>query len=1044
MDFSRMLDSAWNSETRHILVSGENGTGKTFFLLNMACELRKSTPIYIDLSAANGDSYISREILKEYCGHSEFQETDSLLNKKLIIVFSEPAYNEAKYVLLLDGIDEISPHYSGNLCKELEMLASCSGVQIVLAAKSKKYVQNNFYFEKLEFFSEYPLQPLSKETARQTLKKQNIDYDRLSDPIKKLLGKPLFVSAVIETAQNGTSPEKFNSAYDVYSAIVKHDIEVVAKRDGKLGVAEYALNKLLPALAVRLDSIAFSDNTLRKALMQAFLDTAYANPGLDGIPIDLLARIRQNNNPVERRMFEEIAKDGIINRYLYNVFIDRLYIVKIDENHYRFNHSSWLSFFQLKHIANEIGKTDNKSIPNSVSEEQAKRLFGNIKKAEERIAADGLDALAEEAFQNSFSVVEPEQEPEPGPIKKIYKSVVQLFSTHHGAEKKHIIISIIFVLLAITLVGLLAEEGIAKKPIYHFTLTPTEMTLKEYKEATETIRERTKILADGKRYKFKSDGDKIDISLPQSVFYGADPMKTMKNYVSREGLVYLIDMSSLNGITLECDNIQLRQQDIEKVTTDFGVIPEIGYDFNPDGYHYITIQMTPGWSEKNRDKLAAWKTPRIACNIGYDSWNYAESTILSGDFQFIFVPFTDSIPKNFIDVLAYNISHYPLAGGFYIDFEAKPVWENVKDVAHPGALKRNESKLKKNTVTLYYDTPIEDINTGSWIDLLAVLRARMDAIGEPYALGYNLNGNSYQVLIKTLPNHLNTEIIHLLTMKYPNIAFSVVGGLHRYDEKDCYRLIANPIEMENGSIYLGISSTLWSDDKSLEEFVAECKADGISELLFCINDIPVLCTTVDSITSEGELLFQNIYLNGEILTEKTKWLVDFIKEMMEGPDLPCSITYFGAAKNAPENVRIEDFFEVNSYARLSQIEDSIKSVDPYLTTTGVSASEATYYLVFLHLPVNEELPEKAVEEIEEMYNAVDFTNFGFRNIMFTLGEENDKEKERARFIFEKDYSEKDVDLVIIFKNGRYEKYRDQLDDIIQQDSFFEQFDITWN
>ena len=161
------------------------------------------------------------------------------------------------------------------------------------------------------------------------------------------------------------------------------------------------------------------------------------------------------------------------------------------------------------------------------------------------------------------------------------------------------------------------------------------MTLKEYKEATETIRERTKILADGKRYKFKSDGDKIDISPPQSVFYGADPMKTMKNYVSREGLVYLIDMSSLNGITLECDNIQLRQQDIEKVTTDFGVIPEIGYDFNPDGYHYITIQMTPGWSEKNRDKLAAWKTPRIACNIGYDSWNYAESTILSGDFQFM-------------------------------------------------------------------------------------------------------------------------------------------------------------------------------------------------------------------------------------------------------------------------------------------------------------------------------------------------------------------------------------------------------------------------
>ena len=458
MDFSQMLDSAWKSEHRHILVSGESGSGKTSFLKNIACELEESIPIYIDLSAVNGDNYISKTILKEYCGYTEFEDTETVLENKLISILNEPADSSAKYVLLLDGIDEIPSWFTCNLCKELEMLAGCSGAQIVLAANSMNTVRANFFFEKLDCFSEYYVQPLSDDAVRQALEKRNIDYNGISDSVKVLLSRPYFLHGFIQLAENGSDVSKVGSAFDLYSAIVKHDIRIIGKRDGRLGSAEYALEKLLPALSSRLDRVAFDYTTLKSALKTAFLDTSYSNPGLDGISDALLARIKQNNNSNEHQLLEETAYDGIFNHYLNKVFLDRHYLVKTDDSHYRFCHSTWFQFFQIKHLVNEINKTDNKSIPNTVPEEQAERYFGDIKKAEKRISAEGLEPVAKQAFQKTIS----------GKAKKRDKS--KKIERLSG-------LCVFMILMCIILVGVIRQVEI---PWFHFTLTPTEKTVDEH------------------------------------------------------------------------------------------------------------------------------------------------------------------------------------------------------------------------------------------------------------------------------------------------------------------------------------------------------------------------------------------------------------------------------------------------------------------------------------------------------------------------------------------------------------------------------------
>lgn len=1025
MDFSQMLDSAWNSGHRHILVSGESGSGKTFFLRNIACELRKSTPIYIDLAPANGDNYISKKILKEYCGYTEFQDTESVLENKLINVLDGQAGNAAKYDLLLDGIDEISPQYSGNLYKELEILAGCSGVQIVLAAKSMKTVRDAFYFEKLDSFSEYPVQLLSDEAVRQALKKRNVDDNGISDSVKTMLRKPLFLHSFLELAENGTDVSKVGSAFDLYSAIIEHDIRIVGKQDGKRGIAEYALEKLLPALAARLDSVAFDYDTLKSSLLNAFWDTAYANPGMDGISTDQLARFKRNNDLAESQSFTESVYDSIAKQYLDAIFLDRQYLVRIDDGHYRFSHSTWFQFFQIKHIVNEINKTDSRSVPNTVPDEQVERYFGNKKKTEEKIATEGVEQLADQAFQSVITGKKKKSK-----WSKIIKSIL-CFSA----------------VAALICIMFLVVSNRSGTPMYHFTLTPTEMTLTQYKEAAATIEDRVRILADGEKYKFKADGEKIEISLPQSVFHAIDPIDTMKNYVSREQLFYLIDLNSVDMLTRNVDSILLKQQDIEKVSSDYGVIPGVDiekYEAGSGGYCYISITMTPDWTENNRERIESWEESRVAANIGYDSWSYADITVLSDDFRTIFIPFEDSFPKSFINVIEYNLLHAPLAGGFYIELETEPVWEKINETSHPGMLQRNESDLRKNTVTLYYDTPIEDITTGSWIDLLTVLKARMDSLGEPYAVGYRPQGDTYQILIKTLPDHFNTEIVHLLTVRYPNIAASITGGLHRYDEADYSRLDVDLIESDNRDVLLGIDSVIYSDHKSLVEFIAECAEDGVTELLLCIDGIPVLSTPVDSVTQEGKVLFRNIFWNGMQFSEETKWLAEFVKEMIVGPELPCHISCYGVTTDEAKNVRIEDGVEVGNDERLIRIWGAIRSIDPYMTTSGVSSNRPSQYNVFLHIPVDEDLPKTAVEKIKAMYNAVDFINSGFQTVIFFLGEEDDDQQERARVCFRKDYSENNVDIDIIFKNGRYEKYCEQFKSIIQQDDSFQQFDVSWN
>lgn len=1029
MEYSQMLKAAWNSDKRHILVTGDTGSGKTYFLQNIACTLTESVPIYIDLARANGNSFILKEILREYCGHTEFNDTESILTAKLLELLNTRANECAKYVILLDGIDEIPPCTPSNLNTELEQLCNLAGAQLVIAVSNKSFIKDNYSFGGLKDFSVYSIQPLPDLSVQKLLEEKSIYYACLNNVIKSELRKPQFLNIFLKLSDAGEDISNCTSIHALYSAIVTHDVDVLGNRDGKYGTAEYALTKLLPALACKLDCVYFDYESLKQAFLQAFVETSYANRGLDNVSSHMLARFKSALSTNDSQLLTNIKIIESLNQYN-GFFLDRHYIVQVDENNYRFSHYSWLQYFQIQHIINEIYKTDAKTIPDSIPSQQIERYFEVNALSQKAVHEDPV-TLAAAAFQEN--VIGQHKKKTPRWLKTVCA----------------VSVAAVFVCLV-----LLAIHFWPRTPMYNFTLTPSEMTLSQFDEATSTIKSRVDLMAGGKKHTFTVDNNTIEFSLPQSSLGSMRPLFAVQTYISREQNYYILNSDSIDNMTSKYDYVPVRQRDIERVSADSGIIPDFDLsdheEINTDGYNYLEICMNSSWSEAYRNTVKEWANPWFAANITYDSWSYNDSVFVreAGDNIIIYIAFEDEITENLINTLVFNLTHPPLAHAFYVDVAQEILWENPQKAIKPGALQCKDSVFKnKNSITIYYDTTITDLDTGSWLDLLIGMRKRMDAIGEPYAIGYKLKDttSTYQLLIKTLPNHLNTPVIQILTTNYLGSAFSVISGTRRYSGIHSSYNENNVVRKkvtESGQIMFGIKTESTPESKTLPEFVAECAEAGEQELRFCINYIPVFCTTIDNISESGEILFDTIFWNGEQITKDTEWLIDFVLTIFNGERLPCEISYYGAITDASKDIKIEDYFEVDNKSRLEHYSDIIKSISNRTIKNGVAKGDETSYLIFLELPINEDLPIVAIKEIEDIYNIFDFEHSEFRSLSFYIGDEDSLLGEQARIIFVKALSDESIDVHVALSGGRYEKYAAQFNELLDDSAFFKQFDIS--
>ncbi len=420
MELQRILKSAWASERRHVLLIGESGSGKTSLLKSFACGEGDAVRIYSDLAPARGENCITLQILHDYCGLLPNQESGETGRESLLRLFRAENAGGPGFVLLLDGIDELDPDICPGLHRELGELASCSALQIVIAVPDRDYLRANYYFDGLEQFREYGMQPLSEDARDALLREKGVEPASLPAELSSFLRKPLFLATFLELAEKGPELVRgIDSVPELFSAIVERDIQKQAAHDGKGKRAEYAFRILLPALAARLDKSAFSLEELKKALFSAYFDTAYAHGSFDRISLDVLDRARRGfDSDGMGGPAVLMAQDQLYQTYGDGIFAERGYLLKEGPGFYRFRHQKWLLYFQMQHVFNEMQRADG-GLRFQVQETEARRkVFLGKDPAEGKEPAPEEPGETPGPQQGQAPVKDPAAEDEDGGTKK--------------------------------------------------------------------------------------------------------------------------------------------------------------------------------------------------------------------------------------------------------------------------------------------------------------------------------------------------------------------------------------------------------------------------------------------------------------------------------------------------------------------------------------------------------------------------------------------------------------------------------------------------
>ena len=586
----------------------------------------------------------------------------------------------------------------------------------------------------------------------------------------------------------------------------------------------------------------------------------------------------------------------------------------------------------------------------------------------------------------------------------------------------------------------------------HITLSISDQFgVKDFLSAKKILAERVRILADGKKYQLIEHEDSIDLFLPKTLFASEGVEDVLKCYISRAIRLYLIDSASLNPQAIE-----VSRNDLESVVLQTGNIPGVNaskYGISETEYQYIIITLTDEFVEKHRAAYDTWEKQVLAQDVIENPSNYYYyNTFPSGDGKTFYVLNNDN-GAPFDQLLVYNLTHDNFAEAFLfkIDINNLVEWEDVRNAGiKAGQFQRSYDDIPEGTLSFLLNTK-SDMTDGKWLDVQNALKTRMDSLGSPYAMGFSRNEESSFVAVKTTLEHINDDILSMLRQTFtPKIRFqqyqlSSLPNNLRWDPSG--KLVYSTNDLSN---YYKTELALVDELTRKNQSQAYLFWDGypIMKLVFQ-ND-------ADGITilpSEEYCVIKNGKIETTAITKENLWygqLIEAItttREELSG----CYFSLDSWQLNPDADGVIPDSgqFAPSYFSEAGTIRKTVKEIWPDAT---MSCSVGKVY-ISLHLPVDNQLPEKAIALSEQLYSAIDPENTDIESIVLYLIDENDTEREKARVFFYKEWSVIYSDDTIeelerkakarnfyydsIMINGRVEDYAETMNELIENSEFFQ-------
>ena len=589
---------------------------------------------------------------------------------------------------------------------------------------------------------------------------------------------------------------------------------------------------------------------------------------------------------------------------------------------------------------------------------------------------------------------------------------------------------------------------------YHIIFAANDnVAVKDIPSDLSLLRERIRILAGDSEAFWSENGNGAETWIPKVCFDGLPVERVLKSYVVCPGRLYGtlnasagLYIQNVNNPNSSEDVLAIRRDDISEILLEDGVIPPAAVEKQPPAVSvpHIKLTLSDSFLTMNADRIRNMENGFFLTTDCRDQLGLKFYTIPGTDGKTFYLSdkyFNPTLTK----LLFYNLTHENLHAAFSYSLDIKQLLipESESTETAWGKNQVSLSALEEEPVLV----PIQFFSsTEEEGELEAVLKRRLDALQKPYAFS-GIAGDTDELgtntpslyAVSVSPQLGKVALPLLLSMKVSDYssACSLRTGLRLLSiYPEIAKLSAG--SDEDGKAFLSLEMKGVEANQRLKDFVSAA-AEGDRRIHLTIDGFPLLCWSLpEGIDSDeyfeknGELVFREYSLTGsELLTPGNVWIPALIEAAF--------LERLPASASGGKNVLTDEDLQ----AVEAQLAVTIRKLwdDATVRVQSVNPYEV---LVNLNLPLDDRLPERAIQLSREIFEALHFPLSPYEKLFIRFCREDELNYERARIFFTKQFgnienSNEDgmIEMSGLFTNGRLEKYTEAFQALLESDPFYD-------
>lgn len=518
---------------------------------------------------------------------------------------------------------------------------------------------------------------------------------------------------------------------------------------------------------------------------------------------------------------------------------------------------------------------------------------------------------------------------------------------------------------------------------YHITVKMSgNSALQDYDKTIETIQKRLDIYSEGTTYKcVVNENHSMDIYLPEIMFSNDSIEEELRGYIFCKAKLYLVDMGNYSHW------IPVDRKYLEHVDSGNSFIPNINvkdYGISDSKYSYLYLTLSDEFVKSYKDQYDDWSKLSFALDVEEYGTKYAFYTFPVGDSKSYYILNQKLSNGIYAELMAYSLNQPSLSENleYKVDVQDLVQWEDTgNNIEFKGKHQCNYNDLSEETDIFELKTMYSwELAEKEASEIKKAIVQRLDALGEPYALGIKSDKEDIAFVVKTTPHHINDDVLTFLG-KSSDIYLATKCCNCKINME---RIIQ---KADDGNIILNMNNLSFYDTEGYQK-IKEVSTIEKGPIYVFFGDYPVLQFDPDSINNKGIIQTEYCSIQGGKIckidvTEDNKWYCEFIASLLSS-NSSMKRTYIYQYIQRFNTTPNDGIRPPLMYAGQKELEAVVKSIDADAIVENLFIGEIS---IDIHIPAGDQYFVQSSSVISRILRQLYKGQYYFNKIYFYVYDE---------------------------------------------------------